>query len=108
MKETKEALELVLRGAEAVEKAMKDGKINFMDFPTFVPVFSLLGDAIEGIKEIPAELAGLDEENKKELYALIETLKLSDEKADEIAEEGLKVLLSVLKLVKLIKDARAK
>jgi len=108
MKETKDAMEFVLRAAEATEKALEDGKFTFMDFPSFVPVMGLLSGAVDGAKQIPAELKTMTEEDKKQLFEVIETLKLKNPDHEAIAEEGLKLIASVVKLVGMIQDAKGK
>ena len=108
MKETKDAMEFVLRFAEATDKALEDGKFSFMDLPSYIPVMTLLNDAIDGAKSIPAELKAMTEEDKKQLHDVIETLNLRNPDYDAIAEESLKVATSVVKLVGMIRDARKK
>jgi len=108
MKETKDAMEFVLRAAEATEKALEDGKFTFMDFPSFVPVMGLLSGAVDGAKQIPSELKSMTEDDKKELFEIIETLKLKEPDHEAIAEEGLKLISCVVKLVGMIQDARKK
>ena len=106
VKETKECLEFVLRFAEATDRALEDGKFSFLDLPSFMPVMMLLNDAIDGAKQIGSEMASMGEAEKKELHAVIETLNLKNAKHDELAEESLKVMASIVKLVGMIREAR--
>ena len=105
---TKEAVEFILRFAEETESALDDGKFSFMDFPKYVPVLGLLNSAIDGAKTIPAELASMDEASKDELHAVIKTLKLDNPDYDKIGEEALKIVVSVVALVGMIKAAKKK
>lgn len=108
MKETMDAAEFILRGAEAIAKSLEDGKISFMDLPSFVPVLGLASAAVEGVKEIPSELKSMTEDDKKMLFKVIETLDLENPDHEAIGEEILKVATSVMKLVFMIQDARKK
>jgi hypothetical protein len=65
-----------------------------------------LPGALEGFKEIGSELKDMDEAEKLELYMVIDSLKLSDPKKEAIAEEALKVSVSIYKLVELIRSAK--
>jgi len=106
--ETKQAVEFILRFAEATESALEDGKFTFLDFPKFVPVLGLLNEALSGAKQIPGELSALTEEGQAELHNLIGTLKLEDADYDKIGEEALKIVVSVVALVGMIKEAKKK
>jgi len=106
VKETKECLEFVLRFAEATDRALQDGKFSFLDLPTFMPVMMLFNDALDGAKQIGTEMASMGEAEKAELHAVIETLNLKNPKHDEIAEESLKVMASVVKLIGMIREAK--
>ena len=106
--ETRQFAELILRGAEAIEASLTDGKFTFMDFPRFVPVLALINEALDGAKKIPAELASLTDEGRAELFAVIDTLKLENPAYEKIGEELIKTMLGIFNLIGLIKDAKKK
>jgi len=106
VKETKESLEFGLRFFEAFEKALEDGKFSFTDLPRFMPVMMLLNDAIDGAGEIGNEMAAMGEAEKKELYAVIETLGLKNDKNEELIKEILKLVPSVCKIIGMIREAK--
>jgi hypothetical protein len=107
MKETTELLKFVLRVAEKIEAGLADdGKLSWAEMAALLPDMTALPGALEGFKEIGSELKEMDEAAKLELYMVIDSLKLTDPKKEAIAEEALKVSLSVYKLIELIKDAK--
>lgn len=69
IKQTEEVIALLPSVAKALEESLKDGKINILDAPKFFPVLGDIRVAIDGAKEIPAELADL---SKEELLTLMQ------------------------------------
>lgn len=71
MKELVAGLELLLVSGK---KVMADGKLGVADLPAAMELFqkmNVLIDAVVGIKEIPAEVKDLSQEEMVELVALM-------------------------------------
>lgn len=60
MKETMEVLDLIKVLAACYADAKRDGVVNFMDIPKFVPALEQLFKALEGADKIESELRQLD------------------------------------------------
>lgn len=105
VKELKECLDLVLAGLEIGVKASADGKVDAQDLGHLLMLVPTIGPAMEGIGEIPAELADLSEAEAAELIAhVMAKLAVEDEKARLVIGKGLKVLVAGYDLVKAIKE----
>lgn len=106
-KSTKELTEIVDLGLGIIsvgEAAMKDGKVDVSDLALLFQLVPLVAPAIDGMGEIPAEVADLSEQEAADLAAHV-MLKLSigDAHAREVVEKSLKAAAAVYALVKAIK-----
>ena len=79
MKELLAGVEMLLVG---IKKIVADGKVNVADLPALMEMAqkaSMLVAAVEGAKEIPAEVKDLSAEEAQELlaimYALVKNVK---------------------------------
>jgi hypothetical protein len=70
IKETKELLKFGILAKDVFVAAKADGKIDLGDLGLVLPLVGPLNGAIQGVGEIPAELADLDEGEFDELVAL--------------------------------------
>lgn len=60
VKESLEALHLILVCAEAIKEAKKDGMLNWFDIPKFAPIVSAAQKAFQGSHMIDNELKDLN------------------------------------------------
>lgn len=103
-KELKELVDLALTGVEVGVKASADGKVDVQDLGLLLTLVPTVGPAIDGIGEIPGELADLSTEEAAELVAhVMAKLAVDDAKAREVIEKALKAAAAVYALVKAIK-----
>lgn len=65
LKETLEIYGALDSMTRAIDESLKDGKLNVMDIPTFIPVLPSLWRAINGIDGVAAELKDLNEDELK-------------------------------------------
>ena len=107
IKETKEAVIFMVGLAGAVDEQLKDG-FQYSDLFSLIPVLSKLPAAVEGADKIAAELADLDDDERKELLEAIKKLDLQDDAVEEIAEHACVAFIDLFKLVRLIRKARTK
>lgn len=96
----KELVSLVFEMGEAISESLEDGKISIMDAPHFVGIFKKIGPALEGIDEIPAELADIDDAELDELIDFIsEEFDIDNEELEAKVEEGLELGLKLAHFV---------
>lgn len=99
IKETKDLVRFGLSLGKGIQEAMEDGKIDLLDAMKFLPVLKDLKPAIEGAKEIPAELKDMDDEERAELLDFFQKeFDLEDDELELKVEAGLQVALSLLQL----------
>jgi len=60
MKETMEVLDMLKVLAVCYAESKRDGSVNILDLPKFIPVISELFKALEGADRISDELKSLD------------------------------------------------
>ena len=69
VKETKELFDLGFALAGAGVQAMADGKVNFLDIGVVIPLFPLVGPAIDNAAVALSEVSELDEQDSVELLS---------------------------------------
>lgn len=95
VKNTKEALDLVLALYKAGDGALADGKLGFDDLAQLMAVVPKIGPAVADMGKIPQEFADLDSAEAAELVAHVAAgLALQDEKAKDVLDAALKVLVA--------------
>ena len=108
-KETKEVVSLFLNLVEALSESLEDGNIGLTDALNFFSTLQALSPAIEGIADVPKELAELDETEKAELNAYIAAeFDLKNDKVEHYIEQALAGVLLLADLIPLFtkkKDA---
>ena len=72
IKETSDFVVFVCRLANTVSSVLADGKVSIVEYPSLFMLIPHLVPAIQGAKEIPAELADLSE---TEVYQLTDLVK---------------------------------
>lgn len=104
MKDLKELLNLILDGVAAGIKATSDGKIAIEDAALLLTLIPDLVPAVEGIGNIPAEVASMTEEDAANVVAFVSAkLSLNDDHAKKIVDASLKAAVAAYSLVKAIK-----
>ena len=103
LKEIKEMLEFVFALGGAIDKALADGKLDYMDTIHIVPALMKMGPAIENVKDIPKELKDLSDAEIEELKTWIaDNFDIANDEIESYIEIGLNVVLSIYSLVKKI------
>jgi len=104
LKETKELVLWVASLANVMGEALEDGKISFTELPKFYGPLMNAGKAINGLKELPAELKAVTAE---ELSMLVEEVKeeldLPQDKVEMIVEKALELGIVLFTIVKSFK-----
>lgn len=103
IKETTEAMTFGISLAMAVDSATQDG-FQWTDIFNLVPPLTQLPAAIEGIEKVPAEIADLDDDERRELAEAIVKLDFASDRSEEIAEQALKVGVDLAKLIMMIRE----
>lgn len=105
-KGVKEVLDVVDCGVALVNCGLlvaKDKKISLDDLPHVFAVIPKLVPAIEGVKEIPAELKDIDSAEAAEVVAHVaSTLAVESEKAKVVIGASLKTVMAVKELVEAV------
>ena len=102
LKETKEVLDLMFAGGQAVKSALADGKLDLNDVGFLMPVVMSAGPALEDMSLVPKEFGDLDAEEAKELLQYAKTKldpMLSDEQLKMKVEKGLKLAFALVELL---------
>ena len=106
IKDTKEVIGLALDMFMAGERALADGKISFEDISHLVPIFTVVGPAIEGMGNIGEELKDLSEAEMVELQAFVDMkLGVSNSKWKEVVACAMDLMVAGYKLYMEIKAA---
>lgn len=104
VKETKEALDLVLALIATGVDATKDGKVDFNDIPLLLGVFPKIQPALDGAGALPKELGDLSADEAKEIIAhVMGKLAIDDAKAVAVIGAALEAISANYKLYKAIK-----
>lgn len=103
IKELKELMDLLLGVTNAILKAKEDGKIGVEDAKYLLDLLPLVGPSMDGVVQVPAELSDMTSDEAQELVAhVMASLMVTDLKAKAIVEQGLKTLICVYALVRVI------
>jgi hypothetical protein len=95
IEETKDGVRLIARFINACDESLADGKITAWDAKNFIGLVPAIKPALEGAKNIPSELAELDENEKKEVDNVwCEELDLHNDEIESLSEKGFKALTS--------------
>lgn len=107
VKETAEMLKFLGSFATVTDTVLIDGTVNVLELTQFIPTILGAKSAIEGLKEIPAEIADLDDNERLYLVGtLAESLKITNAKADALVDEGFDLALRLAQFVKKIGTAK--
>lgn len=104
LKETSELVLWIAHLANTMGEVLEDGKISLLELPKFYAPIMGMPAAIQGMKELPAELKDV---SKEELALLIEevkkTLDLPQERVEMIVEKALELGLVLFTIIKSFK-----
>jgi hypothetical protein len=104
VKNTKEAVKLVIDAYKVYKSASADGKIDLADLGLVIALVPALQPAIEGIGEVPTEIKDMDLNELSELSAyVVAQLGSVDSQATAIIEAALGLLSSAYKLYVAVK-----
>mgnify|MGYP007046937907 CR=1 FL=1 len=99
IKEFEEVVDFGLSIGKAIGTALEDGKFDFTDVFTILPAFMGANAAIQGISDVPAEIADLDDEEYK---ALVEKFKQGFDLENDDVEVKIEMAFSIgLKIAQL-------
>lgn len=105
IKETKELLVFLARFGNAINRALEDGKITWLDAGVLLEPLMASKAAFEGTSIIPQELADLDSMEAIDLSATVAAeLDLDDERAEVLTEKGLALGLALVAYVNEIRN----
>lgn len=100
-KELVEFLDMLLDGVQVAVDANADGKIDVSDLPLLLKLVPSIGPAITDMDKIPSELAVLSPESAAAVVTHVMTkLAITDEKARELIDLGLKAAAANYAFVK--------
>lgn len=93
LKETKEALDLVLAVYKAQGAVRADGKIDLNDLPHVMAILPVLSPGLDAVALVPKELGDLDSAEASELIAYVGSkLVVDSPKAQIILAHSFKIL----------------
>lgn len=93
--------------ANVVDGALEDGRITYFEILGFMGLIPGVRVAFEGVREVPAELKDL---NENERYVLVETLRLRlrlrNAVTDALAERAFNLVLHLAEFINEVRIAR--
>lgn len=93
-KELKEALLFVCALANSIGEIAEDGKMSLSDATHLIPLLFKIPSAIDGMADIPSEVAEMDLEDIEKLAQLVkDELDLPQDNIEEVIEEGIDLCL---------------
>lgn len=106
IKETGELLIFLARFGDAINVALRDGKIDFTDVGVLFDPIMASRAAFNDVKLVPAELADLSSSEALQLSNLIaDELILDDERAEILTEKGLALATALIAFVNELRGA---
>lgn len=100
IKETKEVVAFAVALGNGLGNALEDGDIDFADVVDFVGVIRTVGDAFEGLSELPGELSDLSEVEYQELKAYVEDeFDIPQDMVEGVVEQAFDIGLKVAAFV---------
>jgi hypothetical protein len=96
IKESKELLWFLALFVSTTDTVLEDGKVGRLELLQYYDSILAARPGIEGMKDIPAEFADLDEEEHKELVSVLANgLKLRNEQAEYLVEKGFNLAIGL-------------
>lgn len=107
-KETEDLLIFVTRLANSIDKTLADGKVGVTDVQYLFDPLLAAKAAFEGVNSLDDELADLSDAEASALVDLVaRELDLTNDASEELAEEGLALMVNLVRFVNKIRAARA-
>lgn len=105
----KEVVALVIASVDAVKEAKADGKIGLEDLALLMKLLPVVGPAVDGAGDIPAELSDLSAEEVAEVAAYImSSHALGDsEKAKALISGALQIVAGAVTIIQGLKAPQA-
>lgn len=98
-KELSEALKFICALANSIGEVAEDGKMDLRDATHLMPLLYKLPSAVDGIQEIPSEVAELSSEDIAELAQMVkDELDLPQDKVEAAIEESIDLCLRLYAL----------
>lgn len=101
-KDVAELLEFALSFGTAIGNATQDGKFDLSDIGFFIPSLTVLPRAVEGIMNVPGELADLSEDEVAMLRKQIGDFDIPQDEVEEVIERALKFAMETISFVSYI------
>src|ERR1039457_3688483 len=92
-----------------VETVISKGSISFLDLPSFIGVFEAAGPAIGAVKQLPAELSGLNDATIADVRAYIQSqlpAVIPNATADGLIDDGLGLIQELYDYAMALKAAK--
>jgi hypothetical protein len=100
IKESAELIRFLGSFVSVTDTVLADNKVDILELTGYFNTILTIKSAIEGIKDIPGEFTDLDPAERTQLTAVLaESLKLRNEKAEALAEEGFDLALRLAQFV---------
>lgn len=107
VKESTELIVLFGSFVSVTDSVIADGKVDGLELTQYINTIFSVKPGIEGIKEIPAEFNDLDDNERQQVkQALATSLKLRNEQAEALTEEGFDLALRIAQFVIKVGKAR--
>jgi hypothetical protein len=98
-KELKEVLSFLCALANTIGEVSEDGKVSKSEALALLPLLYKVPSAIDGIGEIPDEVADLSQEDIEELAQMVkDELDLPQDKIEDAIEDGIDLCLRLYAL----------
>lgn len=107
-KETEDLLIFIAKLGNAIDGALADGVVNFMDVDEIFSPAAAAKAAFEGASNIPKEIGDLDSKEAADIVQLFaEELDLRNDVAEGLATEGLAVATALVAYINKLRALRA-
>jgi hypothetical protein len=107
VKETTELVKFLAALGNATDTALENGKVDIFDITLFLGLIPGVAPALNGIKEVPAEIGDLDNTERGFIVQELErTLFLRNFVTEQLVEKGFDLALHFAEYVALIRAAK--
>ena len=107
IKESSELLRFLGSFATVTDQVLADGKVDFVELTQYFNTILTVKSAVEGIKDVPIEMADLTADERNQLTAVLaESLKLRNAQAETLTEEGFDLAVRFVQFI--VKVGKAK
>lgn len=107
IQQTRELMSFLADLANLIDASLEDGRVTYFELLGFMGLIPGIRPAIEGIKQVPAELADLSEEER---FVLVETvrqrLRLRNPITTELAQKAINLALHFTEFIAEVRNVR--